>query len=180
MANIAEFDFDEGKLRLDPYQSSHQLHIGDKFYKLDTKGAVVRKTLSCGLPISMALPARAFEGVAARAIEDENGKVMVSLELRHRDPELSVPLLFANDMTDVAADWHSWSRLMKLPMLILDIAGNPTPVQRMLGQIMLEEPWERRKRITTPRYRPNFLRRRQQGVVSTVTKISASEIIARR
>ena len=180
MATFAGTKIDGGKLRLDPYQSSHRLNIGDKSYKLDTKGAVVRKTLSCGLPLTMALPAKAFEGVAARAVEEKNGKVNVTLELKHRDPELCIPLLFANDMADIAADWHSWSRLMKLPMLILDIEGKPTPVQRMLGQIMIEEPWERRKRITSPRFRPNFLHRRKSGVVGNVTKLTACEIIARR
>ena len=104
----------------------------------------------------------------------------VTLELLHHDPELCVPLLYANDMIDVAADWHSWSRLMKLPMLLIGLDGETTPVQNMLGKIMVETPWERRKRITAIKYRPNFLRRRKPGVVGKVEKLTAAEIIARR
>lgn len=168
------------EMRLDPYSKQHKIDLGSKSYKLDTNGAVVRKTLSCGLPISMAVPAKAFKGVAARAIEDAQGNVTVTLELLHHDPELCVPLLYANDMNDVAADWHSWSRLMKLPMLLIGLDGEPTPVQNMLGEIMVEAPWQRRKRITAIKYRPNFLRRRKPGVVGKVEKLTAAEIIARR
>lgn len=168
------------KMRLDPYKGTHHLEIGNKSYKVDTKGAVVRKMLSCGLPVTLAVPARAFKGVAARAVEGENGKAIVTLELLHHDPELCVPLLYANDMTDIAADWHSWSRMMSLPMLLVGLDGEPSPVQHTLGQIMVEDPWERRKRITAIKHRPNFLRRRKTGIVGAVEKLSAAEIIARR
>lgn len=180
---MAEFAISEPgagrRMRLDPYVNSHQLQIGNKTYKLDRNGAVVRKTLRCGLPMSVAVPAKAFKGVAARAIEDENGNTTVSLELLHHDPELCIPLLYANDMDDISADWHSWSRLLRLPMLILDLQGEPTPVQRMLGDLLVEDPIERRKRITSIKRRPFFLRRRKTGVVGNVERLSAHEIIAR-
>lgn len=179
MAENAEKIMDRGRLRLDPYQSFHRLKIADKSYRLDPRGAVIRKTLSCGLPISMALPARAFQGVAARAVEEADGQTTVTLELLHKDPQLCVPLLCANDMDDVAADWHSWSRLMKLPMLMVSADGGVSPVQKLLGRIMLEEPIRRRKRITNPKQRPSFLRRRKLGRVSEIEKLEAHEIIAR-
>ena len=53
-------------------------------------------------------------------------------------------------------------------------------IRKQLGEIMVETPWERRKRITAIKHRPNFLRRRKAGVVGEVVKISAAEIIARR
>ena len=180
MANLAKKIGAGCGLRLDPYQSSHQLFVGDKSYKIDRNGVVVKKTMTCGLPMTIAVPAKAFKGVAARATEDAQGNVTVTLELLHHDPELSVPLLFANDMNDVAADWHSWSRLMKLPMLIVDMDNVATAVTKQLGDIMVETPLQRRKRITTVRHRPNFLRRRKIGVVGKVEKITAAELIARR
>lgn len=180
MANLAKETGSSCALRLDPYQSSHRLSVGSKSWKLDRNGAVVKKTLTCGLPVTMAVPTRAFKGVAARAVEDQNGEMTVTLELLHNDPELCVPLLYANDMSDIAADWHSWSRLMKLPMLIVGLEGETTEVQQMLGEIMVEAPWERRKRITAIKHRPNFLRRRKEGVVGKVERISAEELIARR
>lgn len=166
--------------RIDPYNGSQTLEVGGKTYKVDTKGAVVRKMLSCGLPMTMAVPAKAFKGVAARAVQFDDGSVTVTLELLHHDPELSVPLLYANDMTDIAADWHSWSRMMSLPMLIVGVDGAATQVQKLLGDIMVEAPWERRKRITAIKHRANFLRRRKAGTVGPVEKISAAELIARR
>lgn len=180
MAQLANQEGASRKLRLDPYQGSQKLEVGNTSYKLDTNGAVVRKVLKCGLPVTMAVPARAFKGVAARAIQKENGKTIVTLELLHHDPELCVPLLYANDMSDIAADWHSWSRMMRLPMLILGLDGKPSAVQQTLGQIMVEDPWERRKRITCVKHRSNFLRRRKMGIVGQVEKISAAELIARR
>ena len=180
MAALANQNGAGPSLRLDPYQAPHRVSLGEVSYKIDTHGAVVKKTLTCGLPISMAVPARAFKGVAARAREDEIGKISVSLELHHHDPELCVPLLYANDMDDIAADWHSWSRLMNLPMLIIDESNVASAIRQQLGELMIEAPWERRKRITTPKHRPNFLRRRKQGVIGEVVRISAAEIIARR
>ena len=180
MANAATKPERGTTLRLDPYRGTHTLEVGNKTYKVDTKGAVVRKMLTCGLPVTMAVPAKAFKGVAARAVENDRGEMIVTLELLHQDPELCVPLLYANDMADIAADWHSWSRLMKLPMLIRGIDGKATQVQQTLGDILVETPWERRKRITAIKHRPNFLRRRKEGVVSPVERITAAELIARR
>ena len=180
MAETAIKEYGAGRnMRLDPYQNSHHLVFGATTVKLDRNGAVVRKTLRCGLPMSMAVPAKAFKGVAARAVEDEKGTMTVSLELLHHDPELCVPLLHAHDMDDISADWHSWSRLMRLPMLVVDLEGEPSPAQRLLGALMVEDPLERRKRITSARHRPYFLRRRKPGVVGKVEKLTANEIIAR-
>jgi len=179
MANLANTNGASRGLRLDPYQSQHQLSVGDKSFKLDTNGAVIKKMLTCGLPVTIAVPAKAFKGVAARAIENEDGTMTVTLELQHHDPELCVPLLYANDMNDISADWHSWSRLMKLPMLLVDIDNNTTPITRQLGDIMVEAPWERRKRITTVKRRPKFMRRRKMGVVGNVEKLNAADILAR-
>ncbi len=179
MAGIAKKDGAGRVMRLDPYKKQHRFELGSKSYKIDTNGVVIKKSLSCGLPMTMAVPAKAFKGVAARAIEDARDNVTVTLELLHHDPELCVPLLCAKDMQDIAADWHSWSRLMKLPMMIVGVDGEPTMVQNTIGDIMVETPWERRKRITASKQRPNFLRRRKAGIVGPVEKLTAAEIIAR-
>ncbi len=181
MAEIAIKDNGSGReLRLDPYQHSHQLTVGRTHIRLDKNGAVVRKTLRCGLPVSVAVPSKAFKGVAAKAVEDETGNMTVSLELMHHDPELSIPLLKASDMDDIAADWHSWSRLMRLPMLVIDLDGEATPAQKMLGAIMVEDPIVRRKRITSVKHRPYFLRRRKAGAIGKIERLTAREIIARQ
>jgi hypothetical protein len=168
------------QLRLDPYRLPHQLAFerAKAAYAIDRHGVVMKRQLTCGLPVTIALPSRSFIGIAARAVENLQG-MTVTLELHHRDPQLSVPLLVANDLDDIAADWHAWSRLMHLPMLIVGAQGEATPVQRQLGDIMIEPVIQRRKRFGSLKRRPWFLRRRKPGVIGPVVRISGEELIAR-
>lgn len=170
------------QLRLDPYSIADRVSFerAGTSYTIDRMGVSVKKTLAkSGLPLSMALPAKSFKGIAARIVRKEDGRSQVSLELLHHDPELCVPVLIANNMDDISADWHSWSRLLKLPMLIIGEDNDAEPVREELGMVMVENPLQRRKRISTYKHRGWFLRRRKTGDVSEVTKITAKEIIAR-
>ena len=171
------------RMRLDPYRLPHKVAATgqDGFsYEVDRHGATVKRNLPCGLKLSLALPARAFKGVAARSIEHDDGSYTVSLELLHHDRDLSLPLLVSNDMDDIAADWHAWSRLMHLPMLIIGADQIATPVSAQLGALMVETPLSRRKRFAALKHRPNFLRRRKPGAIGPVVKVTGEELIARR
>lgn len=168
--------------RLDPYGISERIAFtkGNMNCVLDRTGVSVKMSMpKSGLPLSFALPARSFKGIAAKAVEHGDGSKTVSLELHHSDPELCIPVLIADNLDDIAADWHSWSRLMKLPMLIIGEDGMSQPVRDELGMVMLENPIARRKRITAYKPRPWFLRRRKVGVVGAIERITAAEIIAR-
>ncbi|GIL02397.1 MAG: hypothetical protein BroJett030_22960 [Alphaproteobacteria bacterium] len=170
-------------MRLDPFRLPEGIrfeHDGVS-YTLHRDGAVLKTRLAGSqLALSMALPARAFSGVAARAIEHDDGSYTVSLELLHHDPRLSVPLLVSDHLADIAADWHAWSRLMRLPMLIVGAGALAQPVRNELGAILVETPFERRKRFAVLKHRPWFLRRRKPGAIGPVTRISGEELIARR
>lgn len=171
-----------GFFRLDPYAIPDRIAFSHKdiHYTLDRTGVSVKMTMpQSGLPLSFALPARSFKGVAARCAEHEDGSRTVTLELHHHDPALCIPVLVAGDFDDIAADWHSWSRLMKLPMLIIGSDGMAQPVRNELGTVMVEDPIARRKRITAIKHRPWFLRRRKMAPVGEITRLSAAEIIAR-
>ena len=168
--------------RLDPYNIPDRISFtkDEMECTLDRTGVSVKMTMQkSGLPLSFALPARSFKGIAARAVEHEDGSQTVSLELHHNDPQLCIPVLIADNLDDIAADWHAWSRFMKLPMLIIESDGLPRPVRDELGMVMLEDPIARRKRITQYKPRPWFLKRRKTGNISNVERITASEIIAR-
>ncbi len=178
-------------LRLDPYalpqtisydrappQLSGGAHGKQIEFTLNTKGAVMKCDLNCGLPISMSLPNRAFVGVAARAYENQDGTNTVTLELLHNDAELSVPLCVSNAVEDAAADWHSWSKRLGLPMLLVDEQGNATMVKDHAGVASLT-PKPRRRRSSLMPNRPNFMRRRKMGIVGPVEHLAAREIIAR-
>jgi hypothetical protein len=176
----------ETEMRLDPFllpqktsYARREANGGSVTFTVDIEGAVMKRKLNCGLPLSMALPAKAFRGVAARAFEGDDGKTMVTLELLHADEAMSVPLLVSDNMDDVAADWHSWSRTLRLPMLMIAVDGAITRVQNTFGLVRADEPSPRRRRHNAVKRRPRFLMRRKSGVVGDVVKLTPDEIIAR-
>ena len=173
-------------LRLDPTRFPQQLTYGnsngsaDVAITLDERGAVLRKVLhSSGLPLSFALPARAFKGVAARAIDHGDGGVTVTLELHHDDPDLCIPLLVAHDLCDIAADWRSWSEKYNIPMLMVEADGVARPLEDHLGHVRTKSTRPRRRHSYFADRRPRFLVRRTTGSLGLTMRIEGKEIIAR-
>lgn len=148
-------------------------------YRVDRRGAVIRRRLEqSGIPVSIAVSARSFKGVAARAMEDDAGEITVTLELHHEDARLSVPLLVACDLYDVAADWRSWSELFALPMLMVEADGSVTALEDTLGPLRKSDPASRRRSSHRGR-RPRFLARRKPGGLGLRMIVAGEEIIAR-
>ncbi|MAM11338.1 MAG: hypothetical protein CML23_12925 [Rhizobiaceae bacterium] len=126
---------EEPVLRIDPAQFPQKFSYVAKGaetrigVKLDQRGAVVRRNLpSSNLPFSIALPGRAFKGVAARAVAHADGGITVTLELHHADPELCIPLLVAHDLSEIVADWQDWALLYDIPMMMVEADGIARPV----------------------------------------------------
>lgn len=173
-------------MRLDPFRLPQAVSyatydsFGDVTFTIDQRGAIVRRLLQMsGLPAVVVLPANAFQGVAARAIEDADGNVTVTLELLHNDPMLSVPLLVADNLEDVAADWRAWADAYRLPMLLIEADGVARTLEESLGEAIKALPvQERRKRRGAPR-RPFFLVRRKPGNLGMRLVIDGQELIAR-
>lgn len=175
------------EMRLDPTRLpqavSYAVHEtnGDINFTISRRGVVVRRKLeSSGLPVSIALPANVFNGVAARAIEDDIGNVTVTLELLHTDKSLSVPLLVASDLDDIAADWRAWAEAYRLPMLIFEADGVARPLEDSLGEVKTRPVKDRRKRSLTKYRRPRFLARRKSGNLGLRLVVDGEEIIARK
>jgi hypothetical protein len=173
-------------LRLDPTRFPQQVTYAmrgsssEVAITIDERGAVLRKTLpSSGLPLSIALPKRAFKGVAARAIDHGDGGVTVTLELHHDDPDLSIPLLVAHDLNDIAADWRSWSDAFNIPMLMVEADGVARPLEDHLGAVRTNALQPRRRHSYFADRRPRFLVRRTTGTLGVALKIEGREIIAR-
>jgi hypothetical protein len=174
-------------MRLDPFRLPQAVSyatrddLSDVTFTIDPRGAVIKRVLEQSrLPVTVVLPARAFRGVAARAIEDAEGNVTVTLELLHHDPMLSVPLLVAHDLDDVAADWRAWADAFRLPMLLIEADGVARTLEESLGEcIKTLPPQERRKRRAPEHRRPRFLARRRQGDLGLRLVIDGEEIIAR-
>lgn len=173
-------------LRLDPARFPQQVSYamrgssGDVTITIDERGAILRKVLpSSGLPLSIALPKRAFKGVAARAIDHGDGEVTVTLELHHEDPDLCIPLLVAHDLSDIAADWRTWSEAFRIPMLMVEADGVARPLEEHLGGVRTHNQQPRRRHSYFASRRPRFLVRRTAGKLGVAMKIEGREIIAR-
>lgn len=163
-----------------PASSSSRKEVGAAAleFTLDRGGAVMKGNLPSGLALSLALPSRAFSGVAARAFENEDGSTTVTLELLHSDPALCVPLCVSSTVEDAASDWHSWARRFGLPMLLVDEACEAHVVKDYAG-LTSHAVKPRRLRTSSLRHRPQFLRRRRMGMVGPVVRLEPNEIIAR-
>lgn len=174
-------------MRLDPFRLPQIVSyatrdaFGDVTFTIDQRGAIVKRVLAMsGLPATVVLPANAFRGVAARAIEDGSGTVTVTLELLHADPMLSVPLLVADNLEDVAADWRAWADAYRLPMLLVEADGIARTLEESLGAAIKALPMQdRRQGRASIRRRPRFLARRKQGDLGLRLVIGGEEIIAR-
>lgn len=153
---------------------------GEVTVTIDRRGAVVKRRLDMsGLQLSLALPKRVFRGVCARAIQDDRGRVTVTLELLHHDHNLSVPLLVSDDLDDIAADWRAWADIFCLPMMLIESDGIARKLDEMMGAMRLDEPRDRRKGAVTAPRRPRFLARRRMGSLGLRLVIKGREIIAR-
>jgi hypothetical protein len=174
-------------MRLDPFHLPQAVtyatrdDFGDVTFTIDQRGAIVKRMLlMSGLPATVVLPANAFRGVAARAMEDGDGNVTVTLELLHNDVMLSVPLLVADNLEDVAADWRAWADAYRLPMLLIEADGIARTLEESLGAAIKTQPVkERRKGRVTPMRRPRFLARRRSGDLGLRLVVDGEEIIAR-
>ncbi|EBU8131975.1 hypothetical protein DLM20_24780, partial [Salmonella enterica subsp. enterica serovar Java] len=132
------------------------------------------------LPVTIAIPARLFRGVAASASEDNLGNVTVTLELLHADPQLSVPLLVADDLDDIAADWRAWAEAYCLPMLLIEADGEARTLEESLGAALRAyKAHDRRHGKPTKGRRTRFQMRRRSGDMGMRLVINGSEIIAR-
>ena len=158
--------------RVDPraLDERRAFRMGGVRFAVSARGATVEG------PDGIAVPLRpgAFRGIAARAMEDAHGTVTVTLELLHEREALCVPLLVANDLDDVAADWRDWAKAFGLPMLMVEADGS---VSELDGPGAPRAGAERRRRASR---RPRFLARRRTGGLGVALRIEGREIIARR
>ncbi|WP_181705927.1 DUF6101 family protein [Chthonobacter rhizosphaerae] len=135
--------------------------LQDASVYLDDRGVVVKRSLS-GLPLTLSLPLEAYEGVAVRVVPEGALGVTASVELMHRDPALSLPLLVTRDMEAAAEDWQAWAKALKMPMLVVGLDGLATAVATA-DAIPMDRPLPRRRINQFRNRRPRFLVRRKTG-----------------
>jgi hypothetical protein len=135
-----------------------------------------------GITISINVPTDGYLGVSLRMLPSDDGcGERVTVSLAHRDPGLSVTLFEATDNYDVIAEWQLWSRVLALPLLIVDGEGVLRPPFPSMGMVQVGKAGpRRRRRNAVKRRRPSFpLRRRAVTTQPTPVIRREREIIAR-
>ncbi len=150
----------------------------DTAFILDGERAIVHREHRAGPPLTV--PLTSYRGVAVR-MEPAGvaGEVRVFVELLHKDPSLTLPLIAGDTPEDVAADWQAWGRALKLPLLVIGQDGSVSaPLDDLVG-IMAGPPKPRRRYSFFAGRRPRFLTRRKTGHSRPTETLTGREIIAR-
>lgn len=152
---------------------------GEIAYIVEAGMIYIARHLPCGIPMTMRFSPRAFVAIAARTLPGAKpGSMIATLELMHTDPALSLPLLVADNLDDIAADWTRWARLFCLPMAMIDQSGRVDVVDAVNGSVRLAAPKPRRRRAASVRRRPRFLMRRKMGRPGEASLVIGREICA--
>ncbi|MEO1746332.1 MAG: DUF6101 family protein [Pseudomonadota bacterium] len=174
------------EFRLDPTRLPQRLSYaartdgGEVDITVDVRGATLKRQLTMsGLPLNIALPNRAFRGVAARAMETGPESAIVTLELFHEDENLCVPLRVGHDLGAIVKDWQIWAEVLDLPMMIVDSDGVARDLDASAARVMTGQCNQRRHHAMFADRRPRFLARRRMGNLGVRLVVSGDEIIAR-
>jgi hypothetical protein len=153
-----------------------------RYVELTRERVVLRRAVR-GIKMAVSVPVAAYLGVALRmAAPTPQTPGTVSLVLEHRDPGLSLPLYLASDGNDIVAEWQSWARVLRLPLLVAEPDGRlREPFERIGGVVVGAPVRRRRSRSVIQGRRPALpLRRRVYGRPEAPTvHRDEREIIAR-
>ncbi len=117
-----------------------------------------------GMRMKVGLPLSAFRGVALRLVVGSHAAPALAVVLDHQDAALSVPLLVGDDGSEAMALWKAWGRVLGLPLLLEDEAGELREAFVRLGALAIGAPRQRRRRRSAlKRRRPSILMRRRMG-----------------
>jgi len=86
---------------------------------LDRRQATIRRQIA-GAPMTLVMPIGAFRGVVAALDGDSDA---VTVEIRHADPGLTIPLGRSADVAAAAAACRRWADVLGLPLLLADPDG---------------------------------------------------------
>ena len=175
--------------RLDPFTLPVRFAAKDisadgrvRLVELSRDHVVLRRAVR-GIKMAVRLPIATYLGVAIRIeppADGDDGAIVIMLE--HRDPALSLPLCRSTDSLDMLAEWQSWARVLKLPLLVAESDGHLREPFERIGAVRVATPARRRRRRTTIRARrPTLPLRRRPGrtLTGAVVHRGEREIIAR-
>src|SRR4051794_29040052 len=74
-----------------------------------------------GIAMRVRVPLASYRGVRLWLAAEAEGGSLHTIELLHRDPDLSVPLFQTTDTGVLAAERDSWAKSLSLPLLFEDL-----------------------------------------------------------
>ena len=114
---------------------------------LDRERVVMKRPLA-GIDATVACPLSAFRGVAVRmSVDPVTDEIRTVVELMHRDPAMSIPLVSREDLgdaEDIAADWQAWGKALGLPLLVVEGDGTIREALSKVGSVVVGEVKARR------------------------------------
>lgn len=179
------------RLRLDPFElparatyqgascaGTNQISANPMVAIIGPESVMIRRETSAGVPLYTTVPLTAYRGVLL-SVRDDHNTTWVSLKLHHPNADLCVPLLYSDDTCDVIADWQSWSRTLKRPLLIENAGGEISEPNVRLGGLIVKPARARRANRFFAERRPQFLCKRRVGGKMPGVVHDGDEIIAR-
>jgi hypothetical protein len=109
-----------------------------------------------GIAMRVQVPLTSYQGVRLSLGTEGEGATLHTIELLHRDPDLSVPLYQAADPRVIATEWCAWANSLSLPRLFEDFPADCTP-----GESVFAAP--RRRGSAVAKRRTRFARQRKTG-----------------
>jgi hypothetical protein len=160
-----------------PLQTAHQTALTRSDARSDDRQreiafgdrSVVIARRVAGIAMRVRVPLASYQGVRLSLAVEREGEALHTIELLHRDPDLTVPLFQAADPRVIAAEWCAWANSLSLPRLFEDYSA---PNEAMAPP--------RRRGSAVARRRTRFARRRKIGALSrlAVTYLDEREIIS--
>lgn len=177
------------RTRLDPFSLPVRFRAADagadehlRDVELYRERVVVRRRIR-GIPMALNVPVTDFLGVALSVTAPtEDTPESVHLTLEHPDPGLSIPLFDAPDSDEVVAEWQTWARVLRRPLLVTDDNGGLHEPFPHIGQVRAGAVSPRRRgRTALKSRRPSIRWRRRCGMVAATPTVHSGEreIIAR-
>ena len=135
----------------------------DRLREIAFRGpAVVIARRMAGIAMRVRVPLASYRGVALSVAGPGAGEPVHRLELLHHDPDLTIPLIEAADVSEIAVEWAAWARSLSLPRLV---ERTPGELETLEDAPAGSSPLPRRRGSALAKRRTRFSRRRKMGAL---------------
>jgi hypothetical protein len=154
-------------------QRDRRADAGERRVQVTGSDILISRRLA-GISMMIAVPIKAYRGVALAVEPAASGGASYRLSLAHRDPDLDVILAETRDGGAVAADWKYWASFLDLPRLS-GKDGAVEPLQGPPAGAPAKDMRARRRNAGVAKRRTRFARRRKQGDLARADAVFSGE-----